>query len=789
MPFSLSLRPAAALALLVPSGLLAQAAVAPGVVELEAIEVTAQKRVQAIQDVPIPITAYSGTFLESAGVNQYKDLAPLVPGVFMQEQSPNNPGINIRGVTSDSTDPRAEMRVSIFQDGVSINRATGSVTELFDLERVEVLKGPQGTLFGRGAEVGAISIVQRKPGDTAEASLTAGFGNYSTQRAGGYVNAPLGGAAAARFAFSYVKRDGVVDNLVDGSDLNGRDTLALRPSLRWRPGDRTTVDLVFNYQHDNPPGTAFKSGVIPTSRGDTDPFQAAELTRGRGLYVDRTVWGGTAIVAHEINDAWTLTATTGAREFDSIEQFDADGSRLFLLELADDSSGKHFSQEVRLNYDTGGRFTGFLGASYIDESGRQRIPLYTDERQAWPFLSGEFRNGLLAAGIPAALVNAAVPAMNPFVAQERLPAGFAAFVAVPPLAGLAALANAPLKGYHTEEYVNTSDSEAIDLFADGTYAVNDRFELTAGLRVSFEDQTSGYQAFAAPVPSTLGFMLGATPNFAFVPTAGRREASLSDTSWVGRLIGRYEYSANLNAYASVARGRRPAAIIIDSTTVSTAGEEVMWNYEVGVKGGSADRRFDYSASLFLYDYSNFQTAVRDPNNAARFIVIDAGNATGLGGELALRGRVNDVTTLFATYGYTDATFDDTGDNGQPQRFAGSSFRLTAKHTASVGATLTWTLGDGSRLTFTPVYQYKSEHFFDDDNARFGGTLRQGAFSLVNLRAGWRSRGDRWEVSAYADNLFDKDYLIDAGNFGANYSVPTFIRGEPRLYGLSATARW
>lgn len=789
MPISLSLRPVAVL-LLAPIGLVAQTPLTPGVIELEAVEVTAQKRVQSVQEVPIALTAYSGTFLESAGIERYKDLAPLVPGVFIQEQSPNNPGINIRGVTSDSTDPRAEMRVSIFQDGVSINRATGSVTELFDLERVEVLKGPQGTLFGRGAEVGAISIIQRKPTAATESGFTAGFGNHGAYSATGFANGALGGGTLlGRFAFSYRQRDGLVDNLADGSDLNGRDTLALRPSLRWLPGERTTVDVIVNFQRDNPPGTAFKSGVIPTRAGDTDPFLPADLNRGRALSIDRTVWGATAIVAQEINDAWSLTATTGVRSYDSIEQFDADGSRLYLLELADDSQGDHFSQEVRLNFDTGGRFTGFFGASYVAEDSDQRVPLYTDERQVWPFLSGEFRSGLLAAGVPAALVNFAVPAMNPFVAQDRLPATFAAFAAVPSLSGLALLANAPLKAYHTEEYVNSADKRTTDLFADGTYAVSDRFEVTAGVRVSFEKQTSGYEARRAPVASTLGFLLGATPNFAFAPTNGNREASLSDTSWVGRLIGRYEVSPQLSVYASASRGRLPAGIIIDSATVTQAEEEILWNYEVGVKGGSKDRRFDYSASLFRYDYTNFQTAVRDPANAARFILVSAGNATGLGAEAALRGRVNDTVSFFTTYGYTDATFDDTDDNGQPQRYAGSSFRLTAEHTFAFGSTLTWASTANGTFTVTPVYQYKSEHFFDDDNTRFGGTLRQDGYGVVNLRAAWRSKTSRWELSAFADNLFDQDYLVDAGNFGANYGIPTFIRGEPRLYGGSASVRF
>src|SRR5690606_7820955 len=139
-------------------------------------------------------------------------------------------------------------------------------------------------------------------------------------------------------------------------DLNSRDTLAIRPSLRWLPGDRTIVDVIVNYQHDDASGTSFKSAVIPTSRGDIDPFTASELNRAEQLRTERTVWGATAIVTHEVNDGGTLTSITGLREFDSHEEFDSDGSRFFLLELSDRSTGKQFSQEVRANFDRGGRF-------------------------------------------------------------------------------------------------------------------------------------------------------------------------------------------------------------------------------------------------------------------------------------------------------------------------------------------------------------------------------------------------------------------------------------------------
>ncbi|MEM9751583.1 MAG: TonB-dependent receptor, partial [Pseudomonadota bacterium] len=139
------------------------AATGGALAQVEEIVVTTQKREQSLRDVPVNITAYSGDFLDRIGVQQFDELADFVPGLEIQEQSPNNPGFVIRGITSDSGGADVEPRVSIFQDGVSISKSRGSFVELFDLERVEVAKGPQSTLFGRGALIGGINIIQAKP--------------------------------------------------------------------------------------------------------------------------------------------------------------------------------------------------------------------------------------------------------------------------------------------------------------------------------------------------------------------------------------------------------------------------------------------------------------------------------------------------------------------------------------------------------------------------------------------------------------------------------------------------
>lgn len=762
----------------------------PAPTSLDPIVVTAQKRGQAIDEVPIAITAYTGSFLEQHGINSYAHLAPLVPGLFISAQSPNTPSINLRGIGSDTTDPRHDPRISIFQDGVAITRITGSLTELFDIERVEVLKGPQGTLFGRSAGAGAISILSRKPSPTREASLSLGLGNFDRRYASGFVNTPLAGdTLLGRLAFAAESREGYVHNLADGSDLQSRETFALRPSLRWLPNPDTTVDVVLNFQRDTPAGTAFKSGVIPPPGGNTSHFTDAHLTRGAELGIERTVWGATALIEHRLAETWTLNAITAWRAYDSFEQLDLDGSFLPLLESSHDPTGHQFSQELRLNFDTGHRFAGFIGVAYARERARESSSVFVDERSVWPFLSSTFRSGLLAAGVPPALAQTAVPEMHPLVPQARLPAGFAAFGLVPSLAPLAALASAPLKSFHSDAFTNTAELDAADVFVDGTWRATERLEFTAGARLSLEKQTGGYDVPPSANPSTLGFILGNAPNFAFLPTPGLLTDSDRASGWVGRAIARFVLSPSFNTYASLSRGRRPAALLISANGPLRAGEESIVHGEIGAKGRAFDGRLDWSAAVFDYRYRHFQTQVQDPQNISRFVVADAGRATGRGAEISLRSLISDTLSAFATYGYTDATFDETGENGTPQLYASSTFRLTSRHTASIGATLEHRTERWGRFAVTPVWQYRSAFFFDDDNTRLGGSLRQPGYSVVNLRVSWSSNNRAWEATLFADNLFDEEYLIDAGNIGASFGLPTFIRGAPRLYGVTLTRRW
>ncbi|PBJ82876.1 TonB-dependent receptor [Lysobacteraceae bacterium NML93-0399] len=757
--------------------------------ELDRITVTAQKREQQVHDVPIAITAFSGEFLDTLGVDGFEQLGHYVPGLQTQVQSPNNPGFVIRGITSDSGDATSEPRVSVFQDGVSISRSRGSVVELFDMERIEVLRGPQGTLFGRGAQIGAVHLIQNKAQNAFGGGFRAGLGNFGETYFTGHLNTPLvDDTLYGRVAVFHQQRDGTIDNL-SGGDLNGRDTQAIRGALRWDLGDAGRLDLIVNHQKDTPPGTAFRSGNVPTREGRTDFWDsAADLNRGEGLGLDRTVDSATLLGEFRLSDDWSVSTITGWRQFDSTEEFDGDGSQADLLEFAETAEGRQFSQEIRFNYDGGGRFRGFAGASWFDESGSQRVPFSTDERSLYALLSPTLADQVYAQLSPLLGEGArgllpVVPLLNP----DGTPNTALSVVPVHPILqqALGLPAALPLKSRHTEEYANFGDVRALEAFADGTWSLTDRFDLTLGLRYTQERIRSGYESMFHGAPSVLGLFLPsfpdsvAFPNALFAPTDGRLQAKDTFSSVVGRVVGGYRFSDTLNGYASISRGRRPNLLQFNDDAIEEVDAEIVWNYEIGLKGESAGGRFGYDMAAFYYDYSNFQAQVENPNPPPFFITADGGNARAVGVEGAFTARFSERLAGFVNVGWVDAKFNAVDDDGNPQSLAGNRFRLTPEHTAAIGFDWQMPFGNGHAAYVRPNYNWRSQVYFEDDNSP---GIEQGSYGLLNLNAGVRLAGG-WDLQAYVQNITDTQYLIDAGNTGALFGIPTYVPGSPRLYGV------
>lgn len=730
--------------------------------DIERITVTTQKRVQAIQDVPVTVTAFSGEMLEQLGIQDLDVLSEITPGLIIQEQSPNNPGFVIRGITSDSGSAQAAPRVSVYYNGTDISRSRGSYFELFDIERVEVVKGPQATLFGTAASVGALSVTTQKPQEEFEAGFTAGIGNFAAKNLQGYLT---GGSqkVQGRVAFTYRERDGYIENIAANQpDLNGIERLGVRPSLRFTPHDELTVDLVYNYEKNNDSGTSFKSLRFAPTGGDTSPYSfveasgspLAEQVFGKAdLGIERTVKDLNLTVNWDLNEQWQLTSISAKRTFDSLEVFDADGTQAWFLEFAEDATGDQFSQELRLSFN-GSKLNSFFGVSYFNEDGSQRVPFSTEE-SVYLNCVGQ----LAAFNVPCINPNGSVTVLTPLLTQGQ-------FQTLP----------------YSGVFQNFGENSSYSAFADVSYALNEKIELTAGLRYLNEDKTSRYSSnFANSV-------LAGIPLLPVASTGGEIfSADGSFDSWLPRFNALYRVNDNLNFYGTVSKGRRSEVVDVSSRNSSTGTvprvteipAETVWNYEAGFKGNNANSRLRYAISMFYQDYQNFQVTLQD--DAGNFFVANAGNAKNIGVEAELKLAVNQDLEWFTNLAWIDAKIDDDSSNGN---LAGNRFRLQPEYTLGTGLLYSRELNSQYRFNSSLMYTFRSDIFFEEANAPVAGfDVSQAAVQLTSLRLGLEHSQQNWSVTLYASNLFDKEYLVDAGNTGGAFGFPSFIAGAPRFIGV------
>ncbi|MBR0553461.1 TonB-dependent receptor [Sphingomonadaceae bacterium LXI357] len=728
------------------------------------IVVTAQKLEQRAVDVPISITAVTGDRMDQLGVSDLDELSNYVPGLNIQEQSANNPGIVIRGITSDSGSAQQAARVTLYYNGVDISRSRGSYQDLYDIDRVEVIKGPQATLFGTASAVGAISIISKRPEPGFSGSLTIGDGNYDYRLLRGFVNAGSD-VVAGRFAFAYKKRDGYVKNLAPNQgDLYAQDQLGMRGSLRLTPSDALTVDLIGTYDRQRNSGTPFISGSLPTTAGPAAPLSNVAWLGGSpysesvlgsaNLGLHRDVYDANLTARWDLSDDWTLTLVNGYRRFLSNEVFDADGSRAWYLEFAEDAKGWQASQETRFAY-TSDRFRGSFGLNVFHEQGFQRVPFSTEE--------GTYLQCTLNI-IPG--LGCVAPDGTVSAAQATALATGGAATAIP----------------YSSVFQNDGKNDSYSVFADGTWIPTPRLELTAGVRALIEQRISGY---SATQPNAV---LAGVPLLPIVDTAGQTfHARRSYQAFLPRFNALYHLNDDINVYATISKGRRSPTVKLNSArgvagpvaNVQDIPEETVWNYEAGLKGKAGI----VSGSLAVYyeTYSAFQVTVIDNAGAAR--TESAGSAKNLGVEAELFVRPTRWINLFGNIGYIGGGIDNNPKFGA---YAGDQFRLQPKVQASGGFTFDMPMGDGASIFATPSITYRSKIYFELPNTEL---ISQDPVTLVNIRGGVRFADGRYEAAAFARNLTNRHYLLDAGNTGGGFGYPTFIPAEPRFYGVELTANF
>ena len=744
-----------------------------GAADSTTIVVTAQKIEQRAVDVPITISAVSGERIKELGVSDLDELSNYIPGLNIQEQSANNPGIVIRGITSDSGSAQQGPRVTLYYNGVDISRSRGSYQSIYDLERVEVIKGPQATLFGTASAVGAISLVSAKPRPGLAAELTAGYGNFDQTLLGGYINAGSD-VVAGRIAFEWRKRDGYVENLApsqEEEELYAQDQLGVRGSLRFTPTDALTIDLIGTYDRQRNGGTPFISRAFATEAGPADPFGAANLggspfsAQALGddqLGLNRDVYDANVTLAYEFADGWTFTTVNGYREFDSAEVFDADGSAAPFLEFAEIAEGWQFSHETRFSYDDPSWRASF-GWNFFTEDGRQNVPFSTEEGIFLQCLTTIFGAPLIP-GIPCVDSNGVVTS-----AQVTSLATGGLVTAIP----------------YQSVFENLGNNQSYSLFADATWIATPSFELTGGVRLLIEQRKSGY--FADINPSVLSGGLSLIPGQ--IDTAGETyEADRSYTAVLPRVNALYRITDKVNIFATISKGRRSPVVQLSAARVGGVAvpnlqlvpQETVWNYEAGLKGAAGI--LSGSLGVYFQQYDGFQVSVIQSDGSTR--TESAGKASNLGVEAELQLRPASWLNIFANGGYIDGGIDE--NNEFSPAFSGARFRLQPEWQAAAGFTVDAPISDGVRFFATPSVTYRSQIFFELPN---NPVTSQDAVTLFNARAGVSFADEAFEIAGFIRNAANEDYLLDAGNTGGAFGIPTFIPAEPRFYGVQVTARY
>jgi len=707
--------------------------------KVDEIIVTAQRRSQALLDVPLAISALSGDTLAQRGITNSANLATAVPNLQVSSPYGNTqPNFSLRGISvANEYNSNQASPVGVYIDDVYIASRTSQGMGLFDLERVEVLRGPQGTLFGRNTTGGAINFITKRPtlaGTSGRAEV--GYGNFNTVTAQGAVEAtPVEGQLGVRLAVNYQKGDGQLENVAPGGrDANSTDTLQGRISIRARPGDGP-VDINLRAYAGRDRGSQAGVHGLGVARTGLDFFEINENRIGD----NRTdAWGVALNVAVELSPTLTMTSITSYDGGKQNLQQAADGSPLDILDINWRSRFRQASEELRLNYE-GEKAHAVAGAFY----GWDRT--VTD---------------------------------NLFNIGSALGPG--------------------VDGGFFQHYRQTRKSYAA--FAQTDYDLTDKLVVTAGLRYTSDDadyRDGSAYLFLGTVngprtPLATTVPCAGPPGACAYDAAARYAVSGKGHAVTGRLALSYTFDNGALAYASYSRGYRSGAFngggYTSSVGIIYVDPERVNAYEAGLKGRFLDRRLTLSSAVFYYDYKNQQ--VQDTRPGPVSFLVNAPKSEVYGGEVEAVFVASPRFRLTGSLGYLDATYKTLTLQGAD--LSGNDLPFAPHWTAQAG--FEWRIletGHGD-LTFAPTINYFSRQYFSPFNgvnapgtAQRNAELQQGGYAKVNASLAWTH--DAVTVRGWVNNLFDKEtYAYGLDLRGAGFPFNFLVPSTPRTFGVSAS---
>lgn len=742
------------------------AAEAAGPTQVGEVIVTATRRAEALQDVPLAITALSGQQVERARVQNFVDIPTIVPGAtFVSSKGQSTANVLIRGQAQTNDSPHLSLPVAIFMDDIYFGSTASFSADFFDIQQLAVLRGPQGTTFGRNVVGGALQITSNKPqmGET-NGEISMALSKYSHAKnpgfeARGYFNTALSDTMAARLAYSFKHIGGYAENLTTGTYLNDQKSYALRPSLRWQPTENLDVVLMGYYFHEDQNPSAYQSVgqgslVAQHEAISQNPWDVSHDEDGR-YKRDIYVVQARADYHSEYGD---LTSITSYRNLDSHYVDDGDSSPLPMNNRSlNESKEFQFSQEIRFASPSDRRLTYVIGGYYSFENIYKKITF----------------------GFNGTVPGSRLGAMHCLSPASR------GFVGCPPPGtpygptNFGPLFNQDVRGSdHIKSYA---------VFAEGKYAITDQLSLTLGARYTIEDK-KGYTAHD-------GFSL----------FYGNPYDVKFDKDWnafTPRAILDFKPSDELMFYGSVSTGFKGGGWSLTSTNavaaVTPLEPEDSTSYELGAKTRFFDRRLTVNIAAYQADTKDLQ--VRSLVNG----VLNDTNA----GKLRVKGIEVEATavpidglTLGLNYAYTDAYFKEfQGCAAGGVDCSGKKAPFVPEHDITISAEYAWTLANDSALTAKIDAKWASNFPVGPLNNQPFVEGRTGKDGVLNASLIWESADDLWTAQLWARNITNEWSFTAAANYFFYFlSQAEFVRGlnevdrgpinPPRQVGVTLTRKF
>jgi len=742
--------------------------------ELIEVVVSSRRRIEKVQDVPIAISVITGKQAEQTGAFNVNRIKELVPSVQLYSSNPRNTGINIRslgspfGLTNDGIDPG----VGFYVDGVYYARPAATTLDFIDVEQIEVLRGPQGSLFGKNTTSGAFNITTRKPSFTSGADFEVSYGNYSFIQAKASVTGALGKKVAGRLSFSGTQRDGLVDNIATGRATNTLNNQGIRGQLLWTPTTNTNIILAADITTQRPDGYAqVVAGVAPTQRAAYRQFDAiiADLNyklpsqNAFDRKIDQdTPWrsnqdlGGISLNIDTKIGGGTLTSTTAWRFWNWDPSNDRDFTGLQVLAKSQNPTRQtQITQEIRYAGQLTSRISGVAGVFFIDQTSQTDGTEESGNAQ-WRF------------------------AQSSTSALWKTPGLF--------------------EGYGIKTDANIRASSAA-VFGQIDWAITDWLHVLPGLRYNFDKKDAHYArttygGLQTTDPALLALKKQVYSDQAF-------DSAIDNTDFSGNITVTVKASDKINAYGTFAKSYKPVGVNVAGLPTNSAGAplldlavikpEKVYHYEVGVKT-SPFKNSIFNLALFQTDINDFQTNVQAAElGVNRGYLANADKVRVQGVEVDASFVVSSHLTINGAATYTDGKYvkftnaplplEETGAPVSFKDVSGSALPGASRWAGSLGGELS----DNAKFfgntgkAFLAIDSYARSEFSSSPSA--SKYLVVQGYAIFNARLGFRA-SQGLSVHFWGRNLLNKDYyeqLLPAGGNSGQYAG---VLGDQRTYGIT-----